>query len=310
MLELSTDYKKKVFEALMENFKLFSGNQAEFARKWQINESVFSTMKTKGTFDSKVNNARWVYIGKTLGVSLRERRWKMARTEVFDIIERDVIFCKTYSKGKVFVDKCAIGKTYSALYLAKTLPNCFYVDASQAKSKIAFARALARSIGLDGIGTYESVKEDIKHFSKNIPDPIFIIDEAGDLQPPAFEDLKEYMNASEGLCGWYLMGANKLRVKITNGKKKGTGSCEEIFSRLNDNYSTAVPICDLKNKIKFYRKLLTDVLNTNMKDKTHLNEIVSACLVPDKNTGEISGLRRAESQLIIKQLEYGTGSND
>jgi hypothetical protein len=53
------------------------------------------------------------------------------------------------------------------------------------------------------------------------------------------------------------------------------------------------------DKILFYKKLFTDVLSVNMKNKTNLSKIVNKCLAGE--TGEIGSLRRAKSILILNQ---------
>ncbi len=73
----------------------------------------------------------------------------MARTDVFTLIEEDVSFCQAHAKGMMCVDDCGIGKTFSAKYLSRSLKNCFYVDASQAKTKQQFIRLIAKTIGVD-----------------------------------------------------------------------------------------------------------------------------------------------------------------
>ncbi|WP_318546324.1 hypothetical protein [Flavobacterium columnare] len=41
--------------------------------------------------------------------------------------------------------------------MSRILKNCFYVDASQAKTKQLFIRLIAKTIGLDNTGKYADV---------------------------------------------------------------------------------------------------------------------------------------------------------
>ena len=193
MIEISEQLKNKVVVALIRGFENYGGNARQFARKYGINESVFSEIRN-GKTQNKLGAQKWLNIAAMLGVSTTDRVWRMARTEVFNVIEQDVMFCQHFSQAMIFVDKCAIGKTYSALYLSRTLKNCFYVDASQCKTKILFTRALAQSIGIDGGGRYMEVKKRIKYALNALDKPIVIIDEAGDLEYSAFLDIKEFYN--------------------------------------------------------------------------------------------------------------------
>jgi hypothetical protein len=126
--------------------------------------------------------------------------------------------------------------------------------------------------------------------------PIIIVDEAGDLEYPAFLELKELWNATENHCGWYMIGADGLRAKITMGMYHKKEGYKEMFSRFSERYTTEVPI-DKNEKLKFYRKLITDVLSANMDNKENLEAIVKRCLTTSDD--HISGLRRAESLLIL-----------
>lgn len=124
MIELTEDFKAKVLAALTEARDRYDGSDANFAKKYGINKTVYSSLK-KGETEKKISPAKWLELGRVLGVSLNERKWNMARTDVFNMIEDDVVFCKEFGKSMMFVDECAIGKTYSARYLSRTLKTVF-----------------------------------------------------------------------------------------------------------------------------------------------------------------------------------------
>lgn len=296
MIEISQKLIEKCVSALKEAAGNYGGSSSQFARKFGMSASVWSEIKN-GRTENKLSAQKWLNIAAMLGVKESDRSWKMARTEVFDAIEEGVRACKEFSWGMIFVDKCAIGKTYSAKYLAKTLKNCFYLDGSQCKTKILFTRTLAQTIGVDASGRYQDVKLRVKNALNVLEKPVVIVDEAGDLEYNAFLDLKEFYNATEGSCGWYMMGANGLRKKITDGISREAVGFEEIFSRFSDSYAHVVP-SGKEEQVEFYRRLLTDVLSVNMTDKSNLNKLVAQCL--SVSTGNsITGLRRAEKILIL-----------
>lgn len=296
MIEISKKLIEKCVEALLEASKNYGGTSTQFARKYGMSASVWSEIKN-GRTEGKLSPQKWLNIAAILGVKDTDRVWRMARTEVYNAIEEGVMACKEYGWGMIFVDKCAIGKTYSAKYLAKTLKNCFYVDGSQCKTKILFTRTLAQVIGVESGGRYQDVKLRIKNALNVLEKPVVIIDEAGDLEYNAFLDLKEFYNATEGSCGWYMMGANGLRKKITDGISRESVGFEEIFSRFSDAYAHVVPT-NKDEQIDFYRRLLTDVLSVNMTDRTNLNKLVNQCLAVGTGNN-ITGLRRAEKILIL-----------
>lgn len=296
MLQITHDFKVKARTALLDVRGNFDGSDSAFAKQWGINNSVYSRLKG-GEIDGLLKDAQWINIGRELGISLNERKFNIAKTDVYKVIEEEITFCKEYSKAMIFVDDCEIGKTVAAKHLSRSLKNCFYIDASQAKTKHLFTRMLAKTIGLDPSGKYAEVKANIKYYLKMLPMPIVIVDDAGDLHSDVFVDLKEFWNATENSCGWYLIGDDSLQrliEKSINSKKVGFRA---FFSRWSSNYSRVTPV-EKQEKLLFYKKLITDVLSVNMPDKANLNAIVTRCLVQG-TAGQIGGLRRAESLLIL-----------
>ena len=294
-MNLQIQFKEKVMAALLEARKNFDGSDTAFAKQFQIHNSVYSRLKS-GFTEGLLKDAQWLNIGRVLGVTLNDKKWNVARTEVFNIIEEEVTFCKEFSKARIFVDDCGIGKTFSAKYLSRNLKNCFYIDASQAKSKHQFVRLLARTLGVDEKGKYIEVLANIKYYLHVLPSPIIIIDEAGDLDYNAFLEIKELWNATENVCGWYMMGAEGFRAKIERGINNKKVGFREIFSRFSEKFSSAVPV-EKMSRIDFYKKLIMDVLSVNTENKSLIPGIVNKCLV--QQDGNIGGLRRAESLLIL-----------
>lgn len=295
-MELTTEFKKRVLDALMEVRKNYEGSDAAFAKKWGINAAVYSRLRN-GEIGELLNGTKWISIGRELGVSTGERKWKTAKTDVFAMIEEDILFCKEHSKSEIFVDACGIGKSYTAKYMSRTVKNCFYLDASQSKTKNQFIRLLAKTIGMDGSGRLYDVLANIKYYLKTITKPVVVIDEAGDLNYEAFLTIKELWNATEGACGWYMMGADGLRAKIERGISCKRVGYREIFSRFSEKYSRIVP-AGKEDQAAFYRKLIGDVISVNCEDPTVVPKIITSCLVRDAN-GDVGGLRRAESLLIL-----------
>jgi hypothetical protein len=299
MMTITKEFKGKVREALLAVRPNFDGADGAFAKQWGINGAIFSRIK-KGQIDGVLADVNWITIGRELGVGTHEKKWNTAKTDVFITIEQDIVFCKEHAKAKIFVDECEIGKTHTVKYLSKTLRNCFYVDGSQAKSKQQFVRRIAKAIGVDQIGTYSEVKENIKYYLKLLPNPIIIIDEAGDLNYDAFLELKEFWNATEGYCGWYMIGADSLKAKIQRGIQCQKVGYRELFSRFSSKYTSVVPQ-GKQDKIAFYKKLIGDVLAVNMEDKSTINQVINKCITKD-DSDNIGGLRRAESQLILNTI--------
>jgi len=296
MLQITHEFKQTVATELLRVRQNFDGSDNAFAKQYGLSAAIFSRLKN-GEIDGIIKDNQYLNIGRELNVTLNERKWKIARTAVFTTIESDISFCQTYSKAMIFVDECDIGKSTAARYLSRTLKNCFYIDASESKTRQLFIRSIAKRIGVDHNGKYAEVKANLKFYLKQLPNPIVIIDEAGDLDYPAFLELKELWNATEGACGWYMMGADGLREKIDKGIRNKKVGYREIFRRFSGNYRSVCPV-DSREKQEFFMSLITDVLNENMTDKTEMASIVKRCIL--KNDGApFAGLTRAESLLIL-----------
>jgi hypothetical protein len=297
-ITLTQEFKEKVIEAARERRKLYDGTDGSFAKTLGISASIFSRM-TKGEHMGLLKTTQWIMIARDLGITLEDRKWNVARTDVFQMIEEDIQFCKTHSKAKICVDDCGIGKTFTARFLSRTIKNCFYVDASQAKTRQAFIRLIAKTVGGESKGQYFAVKETLKFYLKSLSQPIIVIDEAGDLEYEAFLELKELWNATENCCGWYMMGADGLRAKIERGIANKRVGYAEIFSRYSEKFTTMVPR-ERQDRNAWYKKLITDVLSANYCAPDQINHIAKRCLSNDSG-GNIGGLRRAESLLILSK---------
>jgi hypothetical protein len=260
-----------------------------------VNPSVFNRLKN-GEREKLLPNTTWLRLGREMGISINTRKWNAVETDVFLQIREEILFCKQFSKSRIFVDNCGIGKTFTAKYLSKTLKNCFYLDCTQSRKKNEFIKALARIVGVEVKGKIVDVKENTKYYLSMLESPAIIIDEAGALDKDALGLVQEYWNATEGLVGWYMMGANALRNKISAGVSKDKDYFGELFSRFSENFSSIVPT-EKSEKYAFYDKLIRDVLSANINDKSMLNELVRKSLV--NINGAISGLRRAESLLLL-----------
>lgn len=275
-------------------------SEKSFAINFGLNEAIWSRIK-KGETEKVLSTDKWYEIGRVLQLQKDDSSWKTARTEVFIQIEEDILFCKENSECLVLVDECGIGKTYTAEYIRKSpdskYQNIFYIDCSQCKSKQLLIRTLAKEIGVNNKGRFIDVKTNIKHQLNNrFIKPCVIWDEVGDLDYAAFLEIKELQNATKNKCGWYMMGADGLRTKINRGIENEKEGYKEIFSRFGDNFIKITPDDEVEQR-EFHTKLIKDILKSNLKDKTRVNEVISKSKI--KGIG-VPSLRRA--QKLVKML--------
>lgn len=310
-MEISEKYKNRVIKAIFEARQNYTGSDTAFAKTLGINGAVYSRLKN-GETQQIVSDAKWLSIGRLLDVKLNNKKWNTARTAVYNKVENDILNCKKYATSLVLVDECEIGKTYSARQVVKTLKNAFYVDCSQSKTKQAFIRLLARTVGVDSTGKYNDVKKDLKYALTLLEQPVVVLDEAGDLEYNAFLEVKELWNATEGTCGWYMIGADGLRAKIQRGINCQKVGYREIFSRFNNKFMRVVPT-GYNAKEEFYQIMISEVLVANLPEALHykINELVPKILgvKTDKKEladgNELGCLRRAGTfvNLILQDYE-------
>ena len=275
-MELSTQFKQEVRTALLHQRPNFGGTDAQFAKIYGLSGSVFSRLQ-KGETERIIAESQWLQIGRELGIGTKKSTWKVVRTKVYTEIESSIHFCQQYARSMVLVDACGIGKTFSAKHIVKTMKNAFYIDCSQAKSKQLFIRYFAKTLGIDNKGKYVDVKENLKYYINQLEAPVFVLDEVGDLEYTAFLELKEIWNASDGSCGWMMMGADGLRNKIQKGINNKKVGFAEIFSRFSDEFIQLVPN-GTDDRKAFYHELLTQVATANHTGSEPVQKLVNQCL--------------------------------
>lgn len=300
MLQLTTPQKKIITDALMMQRKNFDGTDEAFAQSFDINYSVFSRLKNENNFDGLLRDSKWMDLAYILDVDLKNRGWKVVRTDVYASIEEEALFCQQFAKSRIIVDNSDIGKSTALRHLAKTMKNTFYIDMSQCPGKYEFIRKLAKLVGINPNDKIATLRSKTKFMLRSLPGATVFIDEAGDMEYKTFLTVKEYWNGTEGECGWLMVGADALREWIDRGKKNKRVGFYEIFNRFGANYTELTPK-DEKQKISFYKKLATDVVRANIKDKSKVGQVVNQTLIINHETGDISGLRRIDSLILLNE---------
>lgn len=275
-MNLSNEFRAKVRQAILDKRENYGGSDADFSKSLGIKNSIYSRLKN-GEIERILSDTVWITIGRDLQVKVFEDNWKVARTSVYTEIEDNLHFCKELSRSMVLVDDCGIGKTFCTKHIIKKMKNTFYVDCSQAKSKQLFIRLLAKTIGIDSHGKYIDVLSNLKYYITTLEKPLIICDEAGDLEYTAFLELKGIWNGTDGVCGWYMMGADGLRDKINRGIKNQKVGYAEIFSRFSDEFIKLTPN-GKADRQAFYSQLIGDVASANLQDTSKVRPLINKCL--------------------------------
>ena len=278
--KIPQQFKNNVIEAIKADRANYGGSTAAYSKTIGLNEGILSNIFNNKDLEGKISDSNYLRIGRHLGVNRSQHNWKVTRTSVYNEIEDNLNFCKENSTSMILVDDCGIGKTFCAKHIASRMKNAFYIDCSQTKTKFAFIKALAKTIGLEGHGKFAEILEDIKYYITVLDKPLIILDEAGDLEYHAFLEIKSIHNATVGACGWYMMGAQGLQRKIKRGMENDKIGYAEIFSRFSDEFVTLVPT-GKEARTEFYTQLIGEVAFAQINNSAKVNKLIKQCI--DKN---------------------------
>ena len=289
---ITTELKKQIIAGMAQARENFTGSDAKFAVSLGINGTQYSRVKG-GQTEKILSDAVWITIARKLGVNLTSvPDWKAANTPVFQFITAQLTACQRGSLSSLLCDLSDIGKTFTAVHYAKSNKNVVYVDCSQVKTKQRLIRYIAKAFGVGGTGKYSEVYEDLVFYLKTLPTPLIILDEAGDLQHDAFLEVKALWNATDMVCGYYMMGAdglqNKMRRSIDNHKVGYT----ELFSRFGKQYGKVVPVGDSRKA--FMNDTAAMIIKANAQEGTDINKVLRRTMGAD----DMPSLRRIYKELV------------
>jgi hypothetical protein len=238
---VTKDLQKKVIEALAAKRANFAGSDSRFAVSIGINNAQYSRLKN-GETDRLLSDAAWITLARKLEVTMGNfKEWKVANTPVYEFITGQLRFCQDNHTSRLMCDIPDIGKTFTAKQYVKQNRNAVYVDCSQVKTRQKMVRYIAKEFGVGYTGYLANVYADLVYYLRTLPNPLIILDEAGDLEYDAFLELKALWNATERTCGWYMMGADGLKEKIRRSIDMKRVGYTEIFSRYGSRYQKVSP---------------------------------------------------------------------
>lgn len=100
---------------------------------------------------------------------------------------------------------------------------------------------LARQLGVERTGTYSQLWRDVTDELLLMDKPLLVLDEFGDVPDSVITLLKSLYNKADAgdymALGLYMIGADNLRKRMTDGRKKKKPSYAEFWSRY-DNHVT------------------------------------------------------------------------
>ncbi|HNP24653.1 MAG TPA: ATP-binding protein [Panacibacter sp.] len=272
-MTLTSEARTKILSVLLANRSNFEGSDSKYAASFNINKSVFARMKS-GETERLMNDTNWISIARRMGVQLgNEPDWLTADTAVYLYITEQLQLCQMESLTSIYCDVAGIGKSYTAKQYVKRSKNAVYVDCSQVKSKQKLIRFISHAFGLDHNGKYSEVYENLVYYLKVIHKPLIILDEAGDLDYPAFLELKALWNATEHHCGWYMMGADGLQAKIDRGISCKKVGFTEIFNRYGSKYNRITPFAS-DDRREFMLEMAATIIEVNSPNVSNKQQLI------------------------------------
>ena len=277
---ITEELKKRIVASLAESRQLFDGSDAKFAISLGINNAQYSRIKN-GDTTKVLADAVWISLARRQGISVNNApAWKIANTPVFQFISAQLEFCQNDVISSLLCDLSDIGKTVAAVHFAKTHKNAVYCDCSQVKSKQKMIRYIAKEFGVGNSGKYADVYEDLVFYLKTLPNPLIILDEAGDLQYDAFLEIKALWNATEHTCGYYMLGAESLQEKMRRAIDHKKVGYTELFSRFGKKYGKVIPIGKEESE-KLLNQTAAQIIKANAAEGTDVNKLLRQTMGED-----------------------------
>jgi len=272
-MKLNEHVKQQIINAIIQDGKQYD-SAAKQARVLGINSSQLSRLKRRD-IDRVISETKWISIARKLDVTIDvAAKWKTAQTPVYSYLQYQLNNCQSNGVSGLLCDQADIGKSYSAKIYCRTNKNAVYIDCSQVKSKQRLIREIAKQFGLDDIGRYKDVYRSLIFYLRTTTKPLVVLDEAGDLDYPAFLELKALWNATEFMCGWYMMGADGLKHKIERNLANKKVGYTEIFSRFGNKYQKITP--DGREEMNDFLMLHTTLISKANKGPSNISKLYAS----------------------------------
>jgi DNA transposition AAA+ family ATPase len=234
------EFKQRILDAIKQQRSKYPSD-SKMAVALGTSPAQFSRI-IKGEFDGVISDAALITIARKLEVPIGQSTpWVTAKTPVYSYVTGQLELCQQNSMGGMLCDKTDLGKTYSAKCYVREHKNAVYIDCSQAKTKRMLLIQIAKEFGITASGLLREIYQDLVYYLRSLERPLIILDEAGDLSYEATLELKALWNATEGSCGWYMMGADGLRKKFEANRAKSKVGYPELFSRYGSRYQRITP---------------------------------------------------------------------
>lgn len=273
--------KQQIGKMILERQELSGQSQAKFAKSNDFNPADISNLRGETWMKQPalIGDQKWIKFARFVGYNRKsELVWNTANTRVKLEIDAQLTACKNYAFTAILCDDAGVGKTYACKEFAARNPHVYYIDCSNCRSRLRLIRAIGKAVGLEANYRADDVFEDAMYLLRNTDNPLAIFDEVGDLDDRAFLELKRMYNNLEGICGFYLVGADGLKRKIERGEASKKVGFTEIFSRFGKKFTKIMPI-DPEDRANRLLKMTAELLVANdVTDSQQIKTIQNAVI--------------------------------
>jgi hypothetical protein len=269
--------KKEIIAAMLKGKELFTGSEKQYAKSLGFDGSIYSQLKNGKIEGDLLSKGKWIGLARRFDVLVgNQQEWITVNTATYALIKSQMLFCAENSLSTTFCDLSDIGKSHTAVDVVKRTKNSVYLDCSNSKTKQLFVRAMAKAFGVDDNGRYNDVKNDLIFYIKTLENPLIVLDEFGDINYDAFLEVKALWNATEGMCAWYVIGADGLKVKLERGRSCKKVGFTEFFTRFGKMYQTVVP-AGKEDSEAFHTNQVAQILKANLPATANLQQAIKKC---------------------------------
>jgi len=245
-------------------------SQNQLAEKIGISPAQLINIRTPAKW-SKVSENMWQRA--TVFFSM-QKDWRIIETKNFQRITLSCSEAKKHSRFLAVVGRSGYGKTTALKATARNTKNVFYVLAKDILSRKGFFKAIAKVLGVETMGTIETLLESIVSKINSLDSPLIIIDDAGKLNDGNYRNLQLLYDETEGKCGILIAGTPFLKEYITRMTFKGKYGFDELSRRI-EHWT----VLEEPNK----KEIESVATHNGIEDKEGINFLYNTC----KNFGTL-----------------------
>jgi DNA transposition AAA+ family ATPase len=267
---LDANVKAAIRKALIAKVAEAGITDIEFQKRNGITQATYFNQIKNGTYSDKYpGHDLWEKIATIIGYSTTKTYWKHFDIAHHDNIKKIANRAKRTSEAWILSGDTGYGKSYTLIKLyqeAGANDNIYYYRAYDEKvSPADFLRRLLLLMGIKKMETGREVLEDGKLKKEKKPiekiglaalskelitrlcdksEPLLIIDESEFLSIACLKELRKVVYETRGKAGILICGADidKRLLALSNRKKAQEQGWKQLYSRLQWNISTLLPI--------------------------------------------------------------------